>query len=421
MGMRIILVFCFLILSQSVGVAKVIYNVACESLESCPGFVAGLTADGQTVCTSVLVGADLVATNLHCLPEDLRREGASCAGRISFFFPATKNLSAESFECEKVKAVSAPLKDTALTPDWAFLKLSQNVSRPKVPINTSGFLDGERITIFKIDPSSANDGTGTLKKITCPVVQRSLANPFFLNAKSPMVSLLPCSIIKGNSGSPLLTEDLELKGVLNSVGSPADVSLKKAPFSQVGFGSNFACLNIPDIAQGANPEAGCGKSFTQKDVAVASSELVREVIKPLMSSFNNDVNAQIDSLHKQAKMVLQWDISQQDHPFDGLQAKVSEITFKPSCINIRKAKLQEQQSHLQASLVTYKLNYLEWALELQLDSSGRPKAQLISNSVTPTISFTPYQLVTGTQGDFTFNGHGYKLPFCEAQKEKQTP
>jgi hypothetical protein len=60
MGMRIILVFCFLILSQSVGVAKVIYNVACESLESCPGFVAGLTADGQSVCTSVLVGADLL-------------------------------------------------------------------------------------------------------------------------------------------------------------------------------------------------------------------------------------------------------------------------------------------------------------------------------------------------------------------------
>ncbi|MFM6927962.1 MAG: trypsin-like serine peptidase [Bdellovibrio sp.] len=419
--MRFFWVFGFLILSQSVGVAKVIYNVACESLENCPGFVAGLAADGQSVCTSVLVGSDLVATNLHCLPEDIRKDGASCAGRISFFFPATKNLSAETFECDKVKAVSGPLKDMALTPDWAFLKLSQTVSRPKVPINTSGFSDGERITIFKIDPSAANDGTGTLKKVTCPVVQKTLANPFFLNAKSPMVSLLPCSIVKGNSGSPLLTENLELKGVLNSVGSPADVALKKAPFSQVGFGSNFSCLNIPDIAQGSNPELGCGKSFTQHDVSVASAELIREVIRPLMKSFNSDVNAQIESLHKQAKMVVQWDISQQDHSFDGMQAKVSEITFKPSCINVRKAKLREQQSHLQASLVSYKLDYLEWALELQLDTSGRPKAQLVSNKVNPSLSFTPYQLLTGDQGQFTFNGRNYKLPFCEEQKSSQTP
>lgn len=419
MGMRFFLVFGVLILSQSVGVAKAIYTVACESLDNCPGFVAGLAADGQSVCTSVLVGADLVATNLHCLPEDLRKEGASCGGRISFFFPATRNLSAESFECEKIKAVSSPLKDSALTPDWAFLKLSHSVARPKVSINTSGFADGERITIYKIDPSAANDGTGTLKKITCPVVQRTLANPFFLNDRSPMVSLLPCSIIKGNSGSPLLNENLELKGVLNSVGSPADVSLKKAPFSQVGFGSNFSCLNISDIAQASAPDIRCGKSFTQKDAAVASAELVREVIKPLMDSFNKDVNAQIERLHTQAKWVVQWDISQQDHPFDGLQAKVSEITFKPSCINIRKAKLQQQQSNLQARLVTYKLNYLEWALELQLDSSGRPKAHLTSNDVSPSLSFAPQQLITGTKGEFTFNGQAYKLPFCEEQKNSQ--
>ncbi len=403
--------FLFLTLIHLGHGASASYKVSCENLENCPESVAGIATDGKSVCTGVLLQDDLIATNLHCIPEDLRKEDASCKGRISVTFPATKSMPAEEIACAKIKSVSPPLKNTPLTPDYAFFKLEKRTSRMKVPVNTSGFTDGESVTIFKIDPQG--NGTGLLKKVTCTAIQKSLANPLFLNNKSPVISLVPCSVIKGNSGSPLFSADLEVKGLLNSMGTATDVNLKQAPFSQVAFGSNFSCLNIPDIATSSEVPAECAHTVVQDEVKDASSELISKTVDPLMKPFNSDVAKQLEAIHEQSKFVLRWDVNQKDHPFDGLQSTVSEVTYKPLCVNFKKAKLRSKQGKLQAGLVTYNLDLLEWALELHLDDSGRPQGKLISKKIKPALSFTPANLAQMEKVPFTFEGRALQLPFCE--------
>lgn len=414
--MKNLAVFTFLTLIHLCAGAVPAYKVHCEDLDHCPESVVGVAADGKSVCTGVLVQEDLVATNLHCIPEDLRKEEASCKNRIVISFPATKSMAAEEIDCSRIKWISPQLKDTPLTPDYAFLRLEKKTSRMKVPINTSGFADGEFVTIFKIDPQA--DGSGILKKSICSAIQSSLANPLFLNARSPVISLIPCSIMRGNSGSPLFSADLEVKGLLNSMGTATDVNLKKAPFSQVGYGSNFACLNIPGVATSNAIAPDCGHTFVQESIKEASAELISKMIDPIMVTFNGSVSKHLQTLHEQSKFVLRWVLDQKDHPFDGLQAKISEVTFRPECVNIRKAKLRDKQGKLQSALITYNLDIFEWALELHLDDRGRPKAKLLSKATKPALSFSPAKLAQTSLVPFTLNGKVLQIPFCEDLPQK---
>ncbi|WP_413560530.1 trypsin-like serine peptidase [Bdellovibrio sp. HCB209] len=413
--MKALVIFSILILIQGVAEAKSVYKVTCESLENCPEPVVGINTDGKSVCTGVLVSDDIVATNLHCIPEDIRQNEASCDGRLTVTFPASRNREEAYGDCERIKAVSPPLKDTPLTPDWAFFKLKSRAPRMHAPISTEGFSDSEMITIYKIDPTE--QGTGILKKISCPAIQNSLANPFFTGVKSPVVSLVPCASIKGNSGSPLMNSNLEVKGVLNSSGTATDVNLKRAPFSHVSFGSNFACLNIPGLAVASSPSPECGKAVDAASIRTASANLISRFTDPLMKSFNADVNKEMDKIHAQSKFVVLWDVDQKNRAFDGVQTKVSEVTYKPSCINFKKGPMRTKQGKLQTGTVTYNLDYLEWGLEIHLDNSGRPRAELVPKKTQSTLQFSPAHLTQGQPVAFKHAGQSYTLPFCEDIKQ----
>ncbi|MEK2690451.1 trypsin-like serine peptidase [Bdellovibrio sp. GT3] len=414
--MKSSVIFSILILILEPVAAKSIYKVTCESPDSCPESVVGLNYDGKSVCTGVLVADDIVATNLHCIPEDIRQNETSCKGRITVTFPASRSRDEEYGDCEQIKWVSPALKDTALTPDWAFFKLSKKAPRLSAPINTSGISDGEVLTLYKIDPT--DKGTGILRKVSCPAVQNSLANPFFTGVKSPIIAMVPCETMKGNSGSPLMTPNLEVKGLLNSMGTAADVNLKKAPFYHVSFGSNFACINIPGIASSASPHPDCGKANISSDIREASANLISRFTDPLMKSFNADVNTELDKLHAQSKFVILWDVDQKNRPFDGVQTKVSEVSFKPECINFKKDKMRTQQGRLQNGTVTYNLEYLEWGMEIHLDNGGRPRADLVSKKAQSTLQFSPAQMTSGQPVTFKHGHQSYTLQFCEDIRKK---
>jgi hypothetical protein len=409
-------IFIILILIHGIASAKsAAYQVTCESLDACPEPVVGLIQDGKSVCTGVLVTEDIVATNLHCIPDDLRVNDSSCKGRITVTFPASRSREEQSEDCEQIKWVSPPLKDTPLTPDWAFFKLAKRAPRMHAPINTNGFSDGEMVTMFKIDPT--DKGTGILRKVTCPAVQNSLANPFFTGVKSPILAMVPCETMKGNSGSPLMNSSMEVKGLLNSMGTAADVNLKKAPFYHVSFGSNFACLNIPSLAVANAPHPDCGKTIQADSIREATANLITRFTDPLMKSFNADVNAELNKLHAQSKYVVLWDVDQKNKAFDGIQTRVSDVTFKPSCINFKKEKLKAKQG-LQTGFVTYNLEYLEWGLEIHLDNSGRPRADLVPKKTQSSLQFSPAHLSTGQPVSFKHGSQSYTLPFCEDVKQK---
>ncbi|HWU43356.1 MAG TPA: trypsin-like peptidase domain-containing protein, partial [Bdellovibrio sp.] len=328
------------------------YKVICEKPEDCPSNVAGVLSDKENVCTGVLVKEDVLATNLHCLPQKLRKEGASCKGHLSFSFPENKNEPEEFAECDQVLSISSELKDTPLTPDYAFLKLRSKVSRKPATISTQGIVNNETMTIYKVDP---HEDIGVLRKVTCKAAQGSMLNPLFLKAQSSVISLVPCDIVSGNSGSPIFSADNEVKAIINSKGLPDDMPVNADRFD-VAFASNFSCLNIPELKL-QSTEPHCKTSMDRAAIRNASGTLVREAVHPLMSNFSKYVAEQFQKVHAQTKNFLKWEANQLDIPYSGDEkSAIAKVTFKPKCISATREDLEKMQSLLN-------INYSEWGVE----------------------------------------------------------
>ncbi|HEX7673123.1 MAG TPA: trypsin-like peptidase domain-containing protein [Bdellovibrio sp.] len=377
------------------------YKVICENADDCHPAVAGLLADDSSVCTSVLVKDDVMATNLHCLPEDLRKEGALCKGRISFTFPESKGHPEEIAECDHVLSVSSALKDTPLTPDYAFLRLKHKTLRTPVVINNQGVANNEKLTIYKVDP---HEDVGLLRKVTCSAAQKSMLNPLFLTPQSSVISLVPCDIVSGNSGSPIFSSANEVKALVNSKGLPADMPISVDRFD-VAFASNFSCLNIPSLGL-VNKNKGCLDSQDRASIRNASGILVKDSVHPLMTSLTKNVTEQFKLIHDQTRNILKWETDQKDIPYNGDdKSEIAKVGFKPKCISASRENMRKMQEEIM------KVKYSEWGVQLALDSAGRPNPQLASTEVSGTLSFSKEDLKK-TEVAIKLGSTYYSVPFC---------
>lgn len=382
------------------------YKVICEKPEDCQPAVAGVLADDANVCTGVLVKEDVIATNLHCLPKDMRKEGASCKGRLSFTFPENKTDKEEFADCEQVLSVSSALKDTPLTPDYAFLKLQSKAHRTPVSINTQGVSNNESLTIYKVDP---HEDIGLLRKVTCKAAQGSMLNPLFLTAQSSVISLIPCDIVPGNSGSPIFSGSNEVKAIINSKGLPADMPVNADRFD-VAFASNFSCLNIPELGL-SDKGKDCKDSMDRAAIRNASGTLVKNAVHPLMPNFTKNVVEQFRRIHEQTRDFLKWETDQQDIPYSGDESSaIAKVGFKPKCISASRESMKQMQELLN-------VNYAEWGVELHLDSEGRPTPQLAAREVHGTLSFSKKDLDNKTVS-IKMNQDQFTVPFCSEVAQK---
>jgi hypothetical protein len=383
---------------------KIYYKVICEDPKDCHPSVVGILSDEENVCTGILVKPNLIATNLHCLPANLRHAGAHCKNRIRFSFPATAEFAEEFADCSSIISISSALKDTPLTPDYAFLQLSHNSKRKPTKINTDGVADNELLTIYKVDPF---DEIGMLRKITCGAAQGSMLNPLFKSAQSSVISLIPCNIVSGNSGSPLLSATNEVKGLVNSTGLPADLPSSLIRF-QTAFASNFSCLNLPEIGI-LHKNIQCQNSLDRASIQNASGTLVREAVHPLMPNFAKNVGDQFKSIQLQTKDFVKWETHQQDIPYSGEEkCAIAKVGFKPKCIDTSRERLQEMDEF-------QSIKYSQWGIVLHLDSAGRPNPHLAAEEIEKTLSFSKQELDQSRKGktvSIKINQDLFNVPFC---------
>jgi hypothetical protein len=383
---------------------KIYYKVICEDPKDCHPSVVGILSDEEHVCTGILVKPNLIATNLHCLPANLRHAGAQCKNRIRFSFPATAEFAEEFADCNSIISISSALKDTPLTPDYAFLQLSHNSKRKPTKINTEGVADNELLTIYKVDPF---DEIGLLRKITCGAAQGSMLNPLFKSAQSSVISLIPCNIVSGNSGSPLLSATNEVKGLVNSTGLPADLPSSLIRF-QTAFASNFSCLNLPEIGI-LRKNMQCQNSLDRASIQNASGTLVREAVHPLMPNFAKNVGDQFKSIQLQTKDFVKWETHQQDIPYSGEEkSAIAKVGFKPKCIDTSRERLQEMDEF-------QSIKYSQWGIVLHLDSAGRPNPHLAAEEIEKTLSFSKQELDQSRKEktvSIKINQDQFNVPFC---------
>lgn len=230
-------------LSESLSLSKEA-RIACARAEECPeniGMLVASTNHEVLTCTSFLIGNDLILTNSHCIPDEIKKKPALCSERVKIHFPH----SSEAVSCKELVSYS-PNFDNA--PDLALIR-TEKTNRIPLILHTDG-MDEKIYSIYKITPDKK--AKGILTRETCESAINSFALPDFDHPQSPMLALGNCHAESGNSGSPILSEKGEAVGVLQArikLGESETFLrlireyLQSDEMAPLSSGTNLHCLN----------------------------------------------------------------------------------------------------------------------------------------------------------------------------------
>lgn len=293
------------------------HSVICPSGTPCPDGVGQVLTkyqeNGKTmmsVCTGFLISSDLILTNSHCVPDEVKENPSVCPQQIGIKFPASKQIGEESLACGrllKASEVYATGPMAFLQSDYALIQLEQRTVRTPLRLSRAGIEDKTYYQAITIDPVTTTTLAGEVSLKSCLAIQGSQAFPSFQYFLDPVVSLFghkdECRIIHGNSGSPLVDEMGVVHGLIQA-GSAEQFDHFLAQMVQFGawkpssgltmaLASNLACLAGGDEVAALPPLAKiCAdeKSFHEARVRIINETekrndevLQRQVLKKLQS------------------------------------------------------------------------------------------------------------------------------------------
>lgn len=315
-------------------------DVICEKASECPENVGQviISDNGFKVCTGFLIKEDVVATNLHCVPEALKTAGAGCSKIIKIQFPGQKSAEVESNECDKVLFLSAPLQNNSLNVDLALFKFKKSFGRKVLRVSQEGFPFKSEYDLYKIDPIPKG---GVLKKISCLPKPNSILNPYFTTEKSPIVNFNPCVAVKGNSGSPILSKEGFVRGMLSSGGGLG----VKDPNQEMNtvFGSNFSCVNLSFLGYPSQNLSACEVQIDEKNEKKLAQQMIDSENSKLIKTVEERL--QFEKRFKDSDMRLfQWNLVSESREEDKNKKAdsqgeyfIREMLFmlKPKCIAMK--------------------------------------------------------------------------------------
>ena len=221
---------------------------------------------GAGQCTGSLIAPDVVATNGHCIPMDIKDAGADCRGRLWITFGDEAGLD-KQLACSRIIYRH---KDTNLDgADYAYFKLEKRSNRAPLRPSRAGFEHNKPYFLHKVNPVRAGPNAigGHMEKASCLSLHETAMFDQPLTAQSHTNFFVNCLVVPGNSGSPILAADGTIRGVIYAFIKPEKVQEmlnrngSQLPsvqeMSPLNVGSNFACLKDPANVEGKPLPAAC--------------------------------------------------------------------------------------------------------------------------------------------------------------------
>ena len=325
-------------------------QVSCASSDAADcspsvGMLVALTPPTSvSQCTAFLVTPQIAITNSHCIPADLKAAGSSCSDRIWIYFPDVNGYPQLRSGCSQVLTASTLPETTKAVPDYAVIRLDQQVNRPPLTISRDGFKDQGEYRIVKIDPQSTTSAIGVMTRTICKAQHNSIIAPNSNDDKSANMAMGDCQILHGNSGSPLLDTQGQVHGVIQLTFEESTLGAALLQFtlpmldgSSIGTlsaGTSFACLNLPAEAQGAPLAPQCAAVVSSPDAKQAET-------KVLLGKIGNALETELNQISGELNPAFQWSVAKYDNT--GLLAGGSSYTQQiipvPSCIKDSKSLL----------------------------------------------------------------------------------
>lgn len=353
----------------SIGVQGKVY---CEYPDDCPPAINQLQYKNKR-CTAFLVARDLIATNRHCLPDEMNKERESCDG-ISFLFPKSKNHETETLKCKTIEFLSEPLVPNSVNVDLAVLRTQTATNREPLTFSQDGFQNEKQYTIYKVDPISETGG-GVVVKANCDAIQNSIVNPYFSSDKSPIINFIPCQVIPGNSGSPIMSSGNEVRGIIHSTSDGKLFQLFEDQRRKVdtkiysAFGTSFACVHLDLFSYPRYNHGACHVKISSE----SSRQLEKEKNDELSERINKQVKIEFEKFSEKLKtlknekmFLLQWKFG----PLDAQLESKNYFVYAPLCYNDKVYKDMKTD--------TLNLELLEIEMKNEIDNRLRYKFDLKS-------------------------------------------
>ncbi|MGZ3693750.1 MAG: trypsin-like serine peptidase [Bdellovibrionota bacterium] len=275
----------------------------CADANNCPSSVGMFAAQNESdvsTCTAFLVGEDLAATNSHCIPSAVKLMPSLCGEKVKLTLPASGEFPEENFQCQKLLAVSDRPND--FSPDLALFRLDRSTKRAPLALDSRGMVPDQVYKAYKVNPirNQPKSPTGELVAEDCATTANSYVFPMFRSESDPVFTA-GCSSIPGNSGSPLVSSNGTVAGLLQAslglteaqkqVWSPY-LNTEAGAFGEMVLGTSLRCLDL--AAQNLNPSC---VAFHEEDLVrpkigdfLESSELLSEtavLIQPYLAQTEN--------------------------------------------------------------------------------------------------------------------------------------
>ncbi len=301
---------------------------------------------GVGQCTFFLVTESIIATNRHCVPDSLINLPDLVSQRMFAIFANSKtNIRVPVQSILKLSTDDYPINkiDPVLSMDYAFLRLSKNTNIKPLILSSKGLQSNLTVYSLSVDPVLVQNGVaGDMKIRRCSVIYNTIALPTFSKPYRPVATFTDCPIIPGNSGSPAVDDEGNVRAIINGTST-----LKSA--HHLAFGNNIACVKFPD-------ELGYKNSLNQ-DCAILpdSTEALKEwQNSPVLSSermedFTVQFNTFLESNGAYIDSKYKWQIGSVDSKselgtFLNEKQKISKselglgfVTVIPKClVNISK-------------------------------------------------------------------------------------
>jgi hypothetical protein len=233
----------------------------------------GHWSSGQ--CTAFLVAPGVVATNGHCVPGDIKSDGASCEGRIWITFaddPARADFE-RRVGCAKV--LQTRDEGHADSPDYAYLQLEKEPRRPALRLSRAGIENRKEYFLHKVNPETKLGGVaGWFEKARCRSRYETSVFSSVRDLLSPTQLLVDCLAIHGNSGSPVTDAKGVARGLIFStidkekarkiLGQTGSELPAEEEIAELSIATSFACLPSPGDLAGKNIPAACAPDLRKK-------------------------------------------------------------------------------------------------------------------------------------------------------------
>lgn len=199
---------------------------------------------GVVTCTSTLVGEDLMLTNSHCIPKEVKTSPENCSKSIHFIFPSTSlGLEEESVKCKELIGFTEIPK--IISPDFSLIRLEKKMARMPIHVNQNGIPLGKTLTIYKIDPLKDRAASGRMVRTSCTTAENSILLPMFQKSEDPLLAIGGCAeSIPGNSGSPILDQEGKLAAIMQGALSPKDDAARKLIANQMDANDKIAYFSL---------------------------------------------------------------------------------------------------------------------------------------------------------------------------------